>query len=97
MNEYRATEGKWWLPGTERYRVKLSANSRSPITEVNIYDGERLFRRFIPNGKEVKLVFDLPHDQQRNLVAIIKDADGKTRHHRRHIRPRHAELPVHVL
>ncbi len=45
-NATRITGGQWWLPDTERYRVKLSAHSTAPITDVRIWDGPRLFRRF---------------------------------------------------
>ncbi len=45
-NEARITGGKWWQPGTERYRVHLSVHSTAPITDIRIYDGPFLFRRF---------------------------------------------------
>jgi hypothetical protein len=77
MNETRITGGKWWLPGTEQYRVKLAVRSTAPITDIAIYDGPRLFRRFKPEQEKVTLTFDLPHDQQRNLIAEITDANGK--------------------
>lgn len=77
INDSRITGGKWWLPGTEQYRVKLAVNSTVAITDIRIYDGPTLFRRFRPNQKKVSLTFDLPHDQQRNLIAEITDANGK--------------------
>ena len=77
VNNTRISGGKWWLPGTERYRVKLAVRSDALVTDVRIYDGPTLFRRFRPNQKKVTLTFDLPHDQQRNLVADITDAAGK--------------------
>ncbi|MGD0089946.1 MAG: hypothetical protein ABSE73_08505 [Planctomycetota bacterium] len=77
VNGTRISGGKWWLAGTEQYRVRLSVHSRSAITEVCIYDGPRLFRRFCPRQDKVSLTLELPHDQQRNLTAEIVDADGK--------------------
>jgi len=77
VNGCRNSGGKWWLPGTERYRVKLSVHSAVPITDIKIQDGPVLLRRFRPNQQKVTLTFDLPHDQQRNLVADILDANGK--------------------
>lgn len=77
VNGSRNSGAKWWAPGTEQYRVKLSTRSTAAITEVSIYDGPALLRRFRPNREAVTLTFDLPHDQQRNLVAEITDAKGR--------------------
>ena len=76
-NETRVTGGKWWLPGTEKYRVRLSVHSTVPITDIKIYDGPFLFRRFRPNQEKVVLTFDGLHDMQHNLTADITDANGK--------------------
>jgi len=85
MNDAQITGGKWWLPGTEQYRVKLAVRSESAITDIRIYDGPVLLRRFRPgvpplaggDSGGASFTFDLPHDQQRNLVAEITDANGK--------------------
>lgn len=77
FNETRVTGGQWWVPGTEQYRLKLSVRSSAPITDVKIWDGPRLFRRFAPNQEKATIVFDAPHDQQRQLFAEITDANGK--------------------
>lgn len=77
INETRHTGGAWWLPGTEFYRVRLAARSEAPITEVKVYDGPILYRRFLPNQEAVVLTFDAPHDMQHNLYAEITDAAGK--------------------
>ena len=76
-NETRNTGGKWWLPGTEKYRVRLSVRSAAPITDIKIYDGPNLFRRFRPDRDKAVVTFDGPHDMQRNLTADITDANGK--------------------
>ncbi|OPZ84495.1 MAG: hypothetical protein BWY76_01819 [bacterium ADurb.Bin429] len=73
----RITGGKWWLPGTEQYVVKLAARSAAPIVNVEVYDGPVLLRRVSPNQAQIRLSFTLPHDQQRQLFAVITDADGK--------------------
>lgn len=77
VNGSRLSGAKWWAPGTEQYRVRLSVRSTAAVTDVRIYDGPVLLRRFCPNQAAVTLTCDLPHDQQRNLVAEITDADGK--------------------
>jgi hypothetical protein len=77
MNASRQSGGRWWASGTEQYRLKLSVRSGAPITDVRIYDGPVLLRRFRPNQTAATLVWDLPHDKQRNLVAEITDAEGR--------------------
>ena len=47
------------------------------ITDIKIYDGPYLFRRFCPKQPKVTITFDVPHDKQRNLFAEITDANGK--------------------
>jgi len=77
VNGSRLSGGKWWAPGTEQYRVKLSVRSAAAIADVRIYDGPVLLRRFRPNKTAATITFDVPHDQQRNLVAEITDAEGR--------------------
>jgi hypothetical protein len=77
VNASRLSGAKWWAPGTEQYRVRLSARSAAAIADVRIYDGPALLRRFRPNQAAFAVTFDLPHDQQRNLTAEIIDAEGK--------------------
>ncbi len=77
-NATRVSGGKWYVPSTERYRIKLSVRSEEPITDIKIYDGPFLFRRFRPAAPEATVSFDVPHDKQRNIFAIITDAKGRT-------------------
>ena len=77
INATRITGGKWWLPGSEQYRVQLAARSTAPLTDIRIYDGPYLLLRFRPNKQRVALQFDLPHDEQRYLTAEITDASGR--------------------
>jgi hypothetical protein len=76
-NNGRSAGSKWYVPGTEQYRIKLSVHSAVPITDISIYDGPKLFRRFAPNQPQATIFFNVPHDQQRNLTAEITDANGK--------------------
>lgn len=77
INPSRWTGGKWFLPSTMTYRVKLTAFSDYPIKDIKIFDGTSLFLRFKPEKKNVNIIFDLPHDQQRNLLAEITDSEGR--------------------
>ena len=61
---------RWQLRGLVRSGVGLS--------EVAVYDGPVLFRRFLPGGKdEFGFVLDMTHDRQHNLVLIATDTQGK--------------------
>lgn len=77
VNVSRTTGGKWSLPTTERYRLKLSAESAAPITDIQIFDGPELLRRFRPNELQTTVTMDVPHDKQRAIFAVVTDADGK--------------------
>jgi len=47
------------------------------LREIRIYDGERLFRRFLCNGdKEFRHVLELSAGVQRTLVLVAEDVDG---------------------
>ena len=95
-NGTRNSGEKWYLPSTERYRIKLSVQSDAPIHDIRIYDGPYLFRRYCPKQPKVTVIFDAPHDKQHNLFAEIVDANGKiaiTGGHDIHDSP---ELAIHV-
>ena len=48
------------------------------LKEVAIYDGTRLFRRFLPGAKmEFECTVDLTHDRQHDLVLIATDSAGR--------------------
>ena len=51
INASRQSGGRWWAPGTEQYRLKLSVHSAAPITDIRIYDGPVLLWPFsAPTG-----------------------------------------------
>ena len=76
-NAFRTSGGKWYAPSTEQYRIKLSVESAAPIKDIKIYDGPLLVHRVCPNQTNVTVKVDIPHDKQRNLFAVITDANGK--------------------
>lgn len=48
------------------------------IKEIRLYNGQELFRRFLPGGKkEFQQVLVLDGTVQKNLVAVVEDLDGK--------------------
>jgi len=63
----------------QNYRWILRGRAVSPagLKEVAVYDGTRLFRRFLPQGKrEFEFQLDLTHDRQHNLVLTATDTAG---------------------
>jgi hypothetical protein len=63
----------------QNYRWILRGRASSPVglKEVAVYDGTRLFRRFLPQGKhEFEFQLDLTHDRQHNLVLAATDTAG---------------------
>jgi len=60
---------RWVLHGRVTSDVGLS--------EVAVYDGPQLFRRFLPGGaEEYEFTVDGTHDRQHNLVVIATDTEG---------------------
>ncbi|MBM4036901.1 MAG: hypothetical protein FJ290_00175 [Planctomycetes bacterium] len=63
----------------QNYRWILCGHASSPVglEEVAVYDGTRLFRRFLPQGQaEFEFRLDLAHDRQHNLVLTATDTAG---------------------
>ncbi len=53
------------------------ASAAAGLKEVAVYDGTRLFRRFLPQGaQEFEFSLDLTHDRQHCLVLIATDTAG---------------------
>jgi hypothetical protein len=60
-------------------RWVLHGKARSPagLKELAVYDGARLFRRFLPGGRtEFEFSLDLTHDRQHCLVLVAVDLAG---------------------
>jgi hypothetical protein len=72
---------EWWIENSNderstRFALHIHITSEIPLEEISIYDGKRLWRRFLPKGKEFKEVMEGWHDQQRFFVLVAKDAKG---------------------
>jgi len=58
--------------------AELWVTSEAGLKELKIYDGNRLFRRFLPGGaKEFHEVLQLAANNQRDLVLVAEDIDGR--------------------
>ena len=60
-----------------RWVLRGRVSSGVGLAEVAVYDGEELFRRYLPGGaNEYEFTLDLTHDKQHNLVVIATDTAG---------------------
>ena len=70
--------GEWWRPDLWEFRVGLRVASDEGLKSVTLYDGERVFRRWLPGGQktfEAELVF--ANAQQLGLFLVVEDAKGQ--------------------
>jgi hypothetical protein len=77
-NRLVGPNGLWWRPDPWEFRVLLRAASEDGLKSVSLYDGERLFRRWLPGGAktfETQLV--LSNCQQMGLVPVVEDVRGR--------------------
>ena len=77
VNLTRSTLGEYYVPGTERWRVRLKAHSDAGLQEIRVYDGTELYARYLPRGPECDLTLDGLHDRSRRLVAVVTDQQGR--------------------
>lgn len=72
----RQTHGDEYVPGRERWRVELGIASDTPLAEVEIWNGEALWRRYALSGTEANLTMDGLHDNRHSLTLVVRDVLG---------------------
>ncbi len=61
-----------------RWRLRGEVGSEAGLSEVTVFDGPDVFRRYLPGGaKSFSFELDLTHDRQHNFVIVAVDRDGK--------------------
>ena len=75
-NLTRQSAGRWYVPGTERWRVVLQAEADVPLQTVEILENQQVIRTYRPQGKTFDLTLDEVHDRQKVLVARVTDTAG---------------------
>ncbi len=76
--DYAWTNDGWFNWQNLRWRLRGVVSSPAGLKEVAVYDGRRLFRRFLPDGKaRFEFTLDLTHNQQHNLALIVTDMQGR--------------------
>ena len=70
------TNGEWYRPDLNQVRIRLSVRSDAELEEVTIYDGERVFRRWEPDGKRFRREVVRANIQQRPLFLVVEDEQG---------------------
>ncbi|HEY3416480.1 MAG TPA: hypothetical protein VGM23_06325, partial [Armatimonadota bacterium] len=60
-----------------RWQLRGRVSSKVGLKEVCVYDGPKLFRRFLPGeAKEFEFTLDMTHNQQHNLALVVTDIQG---------------------
>ncbi|HEY3418253.1 MAG TPA: hypothetical protein VGM23_15355, partial [Armatimonadota bacterium] len=76
VNSHRFSAGRFYVPGTERWRLALKAQSDVPLKTVEILENQQVIRTYRPQGNTFTLSLDEVHDRQKVLVARVTDAQG---------------------
>lgn len=72
------TNGEWWRPDIEEYRLHFCAASERGLKSVTLYDGEQVFRRWQPGGaKRFEQELVLANAQQHGFYLVVEDQAGK--------------------
>lgn len=76
VNGHRFTAGRFYVPGTERWRIALRCESDVPLKTVEILDNQQVIRTYRPTGNTFEVYLDELHDRQKVLVARVTDQNG---------------------
>ncbi|HEY3396215.1 MAG TPA: hypothetical protein VGM19_01025 [Armatimonadota bacterium] len=76
VNGHRFTAGRWYVPGTERWRVALRCEADVPLQTVEILENQQVIRTYRPTGTSFEVYLDELHDRQKVLVARVTDQNG---------------------
>ncbi len=61
------------------FRLRLAATAEAGLHEILLWDGDRVVRRWLPDGeKQFEVELDLQHHQQMHLWLEARDANGAT-------------------
>lgn len=72
------THGEWWRPDIEEYRLHFRAASETGLKSVTLYDGEQVYRRWLPGGtKSFEQELVLANAQQHGFYLVVEDRAGK--------------------
>ncbi|OPZ82123.1 MAG: hypothetical protein BWY76_02811 [bacterium ADurb.Bin429] len=76
--DYGGDNNGWFVWQNLRWALRGNVSSPAGLKEVAVYDGPRLYRRFLPGGKTTfEFTLDLTHDQQHNFVLVVTDTQGR--------------------
>jgi len=77
-NRMTETHGEWWRPDLEEYRLRFRAASELGLKSVTLYDGEQVYRRWLPGGaKSFAQELVLTSVQQHGFYLVVEDQAGK--------------------
>ncbi|MFW6162768.1 MAG: hypothetical protein ACODAJ_08340 [Planctomycetota bacterium] len=70
--------GERWRPDLWEFRLALRVASEAGLKSVILYDGQRVFRRWLPRGaKRFETELVLANCRQRGLYLVVEDVNGR--------------------
>ncbi|HEY3396094.1 MAG TPA: hypothetical protein VGM19_00395 [Armatimonadota bacterium] len=61
-----------------RWQVRLKVRSDVGLAEIKVWDGLKTYLRILPGGaQDYERVFELNHNQQKNLILEVTDTQGR--------------------
>ncbi|MCY3023972.1 MAG: hypothetical protein NTW87_33755, partial [Planctomycetota bacterium] len=77
-NRLTDPHGEWWRPDLWEFRVYLRVASEAGLKSVVIYDGDRVLRRWLPQGaKTFESELVLSNCRQLGLYPVVEDVEGR--------------------
>jgi len=77
-NRLAFPRGQWWRPDLWEFRILLRVASEKGLKSVTLYDGQRVFRRWLPGGaKTFQTELVLYNAQQLGLYPVVEDTAGR--------------------
>ena len=68
--------GQWYRPDLNQYAIALKVRAEAGLKTVMLYDGQRILRRWTPEGKTFEQRLTIANQQQRGLYLIVEDKEG---------------------
>ncbi|MFP4057264.1 MAG: hypothetical protein ACLF0G_10390 [Candidatus Brocadiia bacterium] len=77
-NRLTFPRGEWWRPDLWEFRVAFRAAAEAGLRTVTLYDGQDVFRRWLPDGaRTFEKTLVLANCQQRGLYLEVEDVRGR--------------------
>ena len=69
--------GQWYRPDLSRYGIALKVRAEAGLKSVTLWDGQRVMRRWKPDGTTFARRLTIANQQQRGLYLVVEDQKGE--------------------